>query len=85
MAFMASMVTRPSDARETHAPSSAFPASSTRTVPDALARSSAMALARRASPPLGTPQPQGSISPRKSFVCRMVRSMGIPTAWVEVD
>jgi hypothetical protein len=35
-------------------------------------RMSLMTVARRATPPLGTPQPQGSRYPRESLVCMMV-------------
>jgi hypothetical protein len=39
-------------------------------------RTSAIALARRARPPLGIPQPQGRISPATWPVCRIVSSIG---------
>lgn len=51
------------------------PASKSRTWGDA-ARSRLMTVARRATPPFGTFQPQGSTYPCTSLVCRMVRVRG---------
>jgi len=78
MAFMASTMTRPALLTDTHWPRSALPASSSRTIPSFRARSCLIAVARRANPPLGTPQPQGSISPITSLVCNTVNSMPCP-------
>ena len=69
---MASTITRPSLWTASSCPKRVLPPSSRRTALLDDWRALLIAVARRATPPLGTPQPQGSTYPRESLVWRMV-------------